>query len=332
MERVRWGIIGCGAVTEVKSGPALQQAVGSELVAVMRRDAAKAADYARRHGVPRWYADADQLIADPDVDAVYVATPPDSHAEYVRRVANAGKPVYVEKPMARNHGECRAMLAACEEAGVPLFVAYYRRRLPAFLKVEELIKAGRVGAVRCVALQLIQPPLDAAPPLPWRVIPEIAGGGLFFDLASHQLDLLDYLLGPVASAQGQASNQAGLYPAEDTVSAVFGFASGAMGSGLWCFAAGAQQRTDRMEIIGSLGSITCSTFANAPVQLRTASGLEEFPCTTPDAVQLPLVQTVVDELLGLDRCPSTGESAARTSRVLDQIVAAYYAMEQNVAF
>ena len=325
MERVRWGIIGCGAVTEAKSGPALQQAVGSELVAVMRRDATRAADYAHRHGVPRWYADADQLIADPDVDAVYVATPPDSHAEYVQRVASAGKPVYVEKPMARNHGECRAMLAACEEAGVPLFVAYYRRRLPAFLKVEELLREGRVGAVRCVALQLTQAPLDAGDALPWRVIPEIAGGGLFFDLASHQLDLLDYLLGPVASAQGQASNQAGLYPAEDTVSAVLTFASGAMGTGLWCFAAGPSQRRDRIEIIGSRGSITFSTFAPAPVQLWTACGLEEFPCPTPDPVQLALIQTVVDQLLDLGICPSTGESAARTSRVLDQIVAAYYA-------
>jgi predicted dehydrogenase len=325
MERIRWGIIGCGAVTEVKSGPALQQAEGSELVAVMRRSGAEAADYARRHGVPRWYTDADQLIGDSDVDAVYIATPPDSHAEYVQRVANAGKPVYVEKPMARNHGECTAMLAACEGAGVPLFVAYYRRRLPGFLMVEELLKEGRVGAVRGVTLQLLQPPLEAGDALPWRVLPEISGGGLFFDLASHQFDLLDYLLGPVTSARGQAVNQAGLYPAEDAVSAAFTFASGALGSGLWCFAASNSQRTDRIEIIGSRGSITCSTFAPAPVQLWTESGLEEFPWSMPDHVQLPLIQTVVDQLLHRGVCPSTGASAARTSHVLDRIVADYYA-------
>ena len=124
MRTIRWGIIGCGNVTEVKSGPGFQKAQHSALVAVMRRDGALARDYAERHGVPRWYDDADALIADPDVDAVYVATPPDSHAEYALRVARAGKPVYVEKPMALNHAQCRVMIDACRAAHVPLFVAY----------------------------------------------------------------------------------------------------------------------------------------------------------------------------------------------------------------
>jgi predicted dehydrogenase len=92
VESVRWGIIGVGNVTEAKSGPGFQQAERSELVAVMRRNGDLAADYARRHDVPRWYDDADELINDPEVDAVYVATPPDSHREYVVRVAQAGKP------------------------------------------------------------------------------------------------------------------------------------------------------------------------------------------------------------------------------------------------
>src|SRR5213592_2609043 len=96
---VRWGIIGCGDVTEVKSGPGFQKAERSSLVAVMRRNGALAADYSRRHGVPKWYDDADALIADPEVDVVYVATPPSSHMDYALRVARAGKPVYVEKPM-----------------------------------------------------------------------------------------------------------------------------------------------------------------------------------------------------------------------------------------
>lgn len=130
MERVRWGIIGCGDVTEVKSGPAFQKAERSELVAVMRRNGALAADYAKRHGVPKWYDDAEQLIHDPDVDAVYIATPPHAHKDYTLKVAAAGKPVYVEKPMALNAQECREMVEACRSAGVPLFVAYYRRAQP----------------------------------------------------------------------------------------------------------------------------------------------------------------------------------------------------------
>ena len=145
VERVRWGIIGVGNVTERKSGPGFQQAERSELVAVMRRNGDLAADYARRNDVPRWYDDADELINDPQVDAVYVATPPDSHREYAVRVAQAGKPVYVEKPMARTALECEDMISACDEAGVGLFVAYYRRAMPRFATVKELLDSGRIG-------------------------------------------------------------------------------------------------------------------------------------------------------------------------------------------
>ena len=158
MDQVRWGIIGCGSVTEVKSGPALYKAEGSSLVAVMRRQGALAEAYARRHGVPCWYDDAQALIDDPSVNAVYVATPPSTHCEYTQRAAQAGKPVYVEKPMARTHAECQAMIAACREAGVPLFVAYYRRMLPRFRKIKALIDEGAIGEVRTVSVTLYQHP------------------------------------------------------------------------------------------------------------------------------------------------------------------------------
>ena len=201
MNTIRWGILGCGNVTEVKSGPGFQLAEGSRLVAVMRRDGNKARDYAERHGVSRWYDDAEQLIRDPEVDAVYVATPPSSHAEYTIRAAAAGKPVYVEKPMARDAAECRRMIDACRVAGVPLFVAYYRRALPRFLKVKELLDAGAIGTPRFVTVTQYHAPGQYDPAnLPWRVRPEIAGAGIFLDLAAHTLDILDFLLGPVAEA------------------------------------------------------------------------------------------------------------------------------------
>ncbi len=322
VEQVRWGIIGCGAVTEVKSGPALKKIRGSDLVAVMRRDGEKAKDYALRHGVPKWYDDADNLIDDPDVNTVYVATPPASHAEYTIRAAKAGKPVYVEKPMALNLTQCQEMIAACEGAGVPLFVAYYRRALPDFLKVKELVESGAVGEVRFVCVELYHAPGDNLDPdnLPWRVIPEIAGGGYFLDLASHQLDFLDYVFGPIASVKGCAANQARLYPAEDIVAASFIFESGVFGSGIWCFAVPKQIHTDRTRIVGSKGRITYSSFDIVPVRLETAKGVEEFDLPRPEHVQQPLLQTVVDELLGRGRCPSTGVTAARTSRVMDEII------------
>lgn len=329
MDKIRWGIIGCGDVTEVKSGPALSRIEHSSLVAVMRRSGEKAQDYARRHNVSRWYDDAEQLINDPNVTAVYIATPPDSHAEYTLRAAMAGKPVYVEKPMARTHAECQAMITACREAGVPLFVAYYRRCLPAFLKVKELVDSGAVGQVRFISIQMIQAANINAENLPWRVRPEIAGGGLFYDLGSHQFDFLDYLLGPVTSVAGQAANQAGLYPAEDMVTAGWQHESGALGSGVWCFNAAPEQRKDLTEIIGSRGRITFSFFDSLPVHLENSIGEKDFHFPRQDPIQQPLLQTVVDELRGVGKCPSTGESGARTNLVLEKVLASFAAQPEQ---
>jgi len=324
IEKVRWGIIGCGDVTEKKSGPGFQKVEGSELVAVMRRNAEKAADYAARHGVPRWYDDADDLIADEEVDAVYIATPPASHPEYTYKAARAGKPVYVEKPMALDASSAEKMVSACEEAKVPLFVAFYRRALPRFLKIKELLDSGRIGEVRSVHITLYQQPHegDEDHELPWRVRPEIAGGGYFVDLATHTLDFLDYLLGPVAQAEGRAVNRAGLYPAEDTVSALLSFESGAVGSGTWCFTAGTEK--DETELIGSDGVLRFSSFDEEPIAVESEGVVERFSLANPEHVQQPLIQKVVEELRGKGSCPSTGGSALRTVRVTDAILKNYY--------
>lgn len=321
METVRWGIIGVGDVTEAKSGPGFQQAERSELVAVMRRNGERAADYARRHGVPRWYDDADALIADPDVDAVYVATPPDSHADYAVRVLRAGKPVYVEKPMARTAAECEQMLSAARRAGLPLFVAYYRRAMPRFATVQKLLEEGAIGQVRAFRIENFAPvPADGAE-IGWRVRPQTSGGGLFVDLGSHTLDLVDHLLGPVTRTSGFAKNTAGAYPAEDLVSATFELGSAVVGTGLWCYAAGEER--DEVEIIGSSGSLTFSSFGQEPLRLRTAGGTEKIDAPYPATVQQPLIQAVVDELTGHGTSPSTGESAARTARVVDSLLGTY---------
>lgn len=324
MTTVRWGILGCGDVTEVKSGPGFRKARGSALVAVMRRDAAKAEDYALRHGVPRWYSDAEALVRDPDVDAVYVATPPSTHCQYTVLAAAAGKPVYVEKPMALDHGECRVMIEACAAAGVPLFTAYYRRAMPRFARIKTLVDAGAIGTVRVASISVYRAFLPPVGPLPWRVDPAISGGGLFVDLASHQLDLLDYFLGPIADVSGMAANQAGLYQAEDVVAATFGWGSGARGTGLWSFSASGD--VDRTELIGTRGRILFSTFSDTPVILETDAGIESLDLPFPAHVQQPLIQTIVDELLtGTPTCPSTAESAARTTRVIDTLLAGFYA-------
>jgi predicted dehydrogenase len=319
MNSIRWGIIGCGKVTEVKSGPALQKADGSQLVAVMRRNGDLAADYARRHKVPRWYDDADALINDPEVDAVYIATPPSFHKEYTLAVAAAGKPVYVEKPMARTHAECLEMIAACETAGVPLFVAYYRRGLPRFARVKALLAENSIGDVRFAQVCYYRPPSEAdlnGDSQNWRVQKDIAGNGYFYDLASHSIDLLQHLLGDAVAASGFGSNQTRMYEADDIVSGVFVTEKNVHVNFVWDFNAATRQ--DRVEIIGSKGTLTFSTFADNPIVLENSSGTQSFQIDNPPHIQQPLVQTLVNQLRGQSQCPSTGRTAARTNWVMEQ--------------
>ena len=320
-DTINWGIIGCGNVTEVKSGPAFYKAKGSALVAVMRRNGEKAKDYAMRHNVPRWYDNAGKLINDPDVNAVYIATPPGSHAEYAIQAMQAGKPVYVEKPMAANYSECMDMIRVSEETGMPLFVAYYRRMLPGFVKVKEIINSGVIGNPLYFLIRFFIPPQkeDLESPPPWRVIPEISGGGYIFDLGSHQLDFIDYALGPVEEIASLAMNQGGFYDPEDFVSAGFRCKSGVAGNAVWSFTAPEHMREDSIEISGDKGKIKLSCFNFTPVELTAGDKTTCFEYPRPKHVQQGLIQTIVDELLGKGKCPSTGITAARTSRLLDEI-------------
>jgi predicted dehydrogenase len=323
---IKWGIIGCGKVTEVKSGPAFNKVKNSALVAVMRRDASLAEDYARRHNVPKFYTSAPDLINDKEVNAVYVATPPGSHAEYAIAAIKAGKPVYIEKPMALNFAECQKINEAGQQYNVPVFVAYYRRALPGFLLVKNLIESGQIGKVRFLQMQLFKyaSPDEKSGNLPWRVNPEISGGGHFFDLACHQLDYLDFLFGPVVKVKSVALNLAGLYRAEDYVSAEFMFENDIAGTAIWCFSVSDKSGRDIIEIFGEKGSIKFSTFSFEPIILTNESGIKEYINPRPEHVQYNLIEKIVQTLEGNGAAPSTGITAARTSRVMDEIVEEYY--------
>ena len=325
MEEVSWGIIGCGEVTEKKSGPALQKIKDSSLVAVMRRTGELAEDYAQRHNVPRWYDRAEDLIDDSEVNAVYVATPPSTHKKYTIMAAEAGLPVYVEKPMATNHKEAQEMIKSCKKNGVQLHVAYYRRGMPRFLKIKELLDSGAIGKVKTVNIRLAQSleeeEKDEAN-LPWRVLPEIAGGGKFLDLAAHTLDLFDYYFGPIDSASGFAVNQGGYYPAEDNVVMSFKFKNEIQGIGSWTFTA--YNNLDQNEILGSKGRLLFSSFNEEPIILENEKGRQEIEFSYPEHVQQPLLKKVVASLLGRGESPSTGESAARTTKIMDKIIDDYY--------
>jgi predicted dehydrogenase len=332
---IRWGIIGCGEVTEVKSGPAFQKAEGSELVAVMRRRGDLAADFARRHGVRAWYDDAARLIADPTVDAVYIATPPGAHEELALAVCAARKPAYVEKPMARNHAECRRMVAAFAAAGVPLYVAYYRRALPRFVRARDLVASGAIGRVTGASYRLAGPfhrdveaRLREGAPLPWRLQAEHAGGGLFLDLGCHTLDILDFILGPLAEVRGLAGNVGTPHDVEDAVALTFRTPDGAPGTAQWNLAAA--ERADEIVISGDRGEVRLSTFGAEPVEWRRgdagpeAGAIERFELPNPPHIQQPFIQSIVDELRGRGRCASTGVTAARTSAIIDTVLLGYY--------
>ena len=324
MKTIRWGMIGCGQVAEVKSGPGFYKARNSRLVAVMRRSGALAADFARRHGVARWHDDADAIIGADDIDAVYVATLTDTHRDYTLRCATTGKAVYVEKPMALAYGHCVEMVETCAACRVPLWVAYYRRALPRFLAVRDLIEADEIGDVRVVTVRQMQrapTPGDlSAPALAWRA-DAARGGGLFFEGVGHTLDILDFLLGPIADVRAFADNRAHTQVTEDVVVASFRFASGVYGNGTWCFAS--DESDEYVEVTGSRGALRFSVTRALPIRITSSGRTREMPIADPPHVQQPLIQSIVDELNGEGRCPSSGESGLRTARVLDAIIGGF---------
>jgi len=327
LKRIKWGIIGCGNVTEVKSGPAFNKVSGSTLKAVMRRNAQKAQAYAMRHNVPYWSDDADELIYDPDINAIYVATPPGTHAEYAIKAMKAGKSVYVEKPMATSYRQCLEMVEISKQTNSPLFVAYYRRTLPGFLKVKELVNEGYIGQTLYVNLRLIRPAYlleKESPEKIWRLQAEQSGGGLFYDLASHQLDFLDYLFGPIKTAFGVAANRGGYYDVEDTVSASLQFKNGVVGNGIWSFVSNNSAEEDIIEIVGTQGKISFSGFKHTPVMLYRNGDITEYPFLNPENIQYNLIKQVVEALQGIGECISTGESAIRTNKVMQKIVGDFY--------
>lgn len=316
---IRWGIIGCGDVTEKKSGPAYQKTDGFSIVAAMRRDGAKAKDYAQRHGIPKWYDDADALISDPDVDAVYIATPPDTHSFYALKTAATGKPCCIEKPMAPAYVDCLTICEAFEKKNLPLFVAYYRRSLPRFLTVKQWIEDGKIGEVQRIHWKLTRTPseVDLSRQYNWRTDAKIARGGYFDDLASHGLDLFIFLLGTISEVEGKASNRYGFYDAFDVITAEWKHGT-IGGTGEWDF--GAKKREDEVVIKGSTGKITFSVFGEVPLVLENDNDTRELFIEHPENVQLFHVENMREHLAGNAIHPSTGRTAAETTRVMDIIL------------
>ncbi len=319
MNNINWGIIGCGNVTEKKSGQAYNKTPNSKLVAVMRRDAAKAADYAVRHNVDKWYADAEQLLNDAEVNAVSIATPPAFHLEYAIAALKKGLKVYVEKPVTRNSQEAEAMADAVIEYDGKLTVAHYRRALPMFLYIKELLANNTIGEIRTVQIRMwksIKPDLIANSETNWRVDPELAGGGYFHDLAPHQLDLMLYYFGEPEAYHGFSLNQSGAYPADDHVCGQILFKNKVVVNGSWCFNVAESENVDSCEIIGSEGKITFPFFGTF-VSWKNQHVEQTVNFTHPEHIQQPMIEKIVKYFRGEGPNPCPIEEAVTLMQVMD---------------
>ena len=317
---MRWGMIGCGSVTDSKSAPAYQQTAGFTLHGVCSRTLKKAQEYAEKRHIPVVFDTPEALIQSKEIDAVYIATPPDSHLHYALLTAQVGKPCVVEKPMAVNYQQCVQMEQAFEQTNTPLFVAYYRRSLPAFSGIKTWLEQGVIGQVRHVNWMYARAPgeIDLSGAYNWRTDKNIAPGGYFDDIACHGLDLFTYFWGPVSRVSGVSQNQQHLYSAKDAIAATMLFESGITFTGHWNFAA--SQRVDKVIVTGSKGTLEFGVFDEQPATITTDSEQTQLSMEKPVPIQGDFVQGVAEHLFNDIPHPSQGTSAAHTSWIMEQIL------------
>ncbi|SHG15268.1 Predicted dehydrogenase [Salegentibacter echinorum] len=317
--KIVWGIIGCGDVAEVKSGPAFQKSANSELRAVMRRNATKAEDFAIRHKVPTWYDDASRLLQDKNINSVYIATPPSTHLKYALQALEAGKNVYLEKPMALSYKEAKEIVAAERKYKGKLTIAHYRRQLPAFIKVKALVDSGAIGLIRLVDIQVLQSKnlkLIANSETNWRINPTISGGGYFHDLAPHHIDLLRYFFGSIKTAFGVSLNQDPAYKTDDIVNGLLSFENGIQGRGIWCFNTAESNAKQCCTIYGSQGKLEFS-FSGDKIHLITNDETKTFNFKKPEHIQQPMIEATIAYFLGKESNPCTAEEGLEVAKIMD---------------
>ena len=319
MEKICWGIIGCGNVTEVKSGPAFNKVEHSSLMAVSRRDEEKLADYVKRHQVPMSFTNALDLIHSDHINAIYIATPPDVREAYAIEAMQLGKPVYLEKPMALNLAACKRLKSVSEKLGIKLSVAHYRRNLPLFMEVKNILEQGDIGAIKEVQITMLKKTDKAAQdPFNWRIDPSIAGGGYFYDLAPHQIDLVFYFFGKPKSFSGTSTNKAGLYKAEDFVQGTIELENGIVCKGLWDFSINGEEK-DEFLIIGEKGTIRFPVFGLF-IEVEMNGNTNTIHFEAPKHNQQNHIQAVVNYFLDKGQNPCSAEDAILSMDVMESFV------------
>ena len=327
-KQIRWGFLGCGNVVRKKSGDAFRSVPNSTISAIMRRDLAAAEDAARYFGASFWCDTQEALLAS-EIDAVYIATPPGLHYEQALACLQAGKPVYLEKPFARNYTEAAALTEAFRTAGIPLYVGHYRRALPRFLKIRQLLQSGIIGQIQSVDffLNRVFDPKEAQ--TKWLYNPVLSGGGKFYDIAPHTVDIFQFLFGEIKTVSGSAVNLDMGCPLENLVEMDVTTEQGIHGHLRFCCTAA--EKSDRMTVTGSAGTMEFSVHGKMDIKIRNPEGalLEDMTIQDPVTVEQPMVQTVVEDLLGLGRCSSHAEEVLSTYYVIDQVLNPFYGGRQD---
>ena len=325
MKHIGWGFIGCSNVPESETGIPFNDVRGSNVEAVFNDNIKLARTYANTNNIKKWYTDAQLLVNDKDVNAIYISTPSSSHATYAIMAMKAGKPCLIDKPLANSYDDCIRINRISEKTNIPCFVAYYRRKLPYFNKVKEIITTGTIGKILTVQVRFAVPAHDLTDNdnehKLWRLQSDIIGGSYFYDLACHQLDILQNIFGVIIKAHGYIANRAGIiHDQPDTVNAVYRFENGLNGSGAWSFSSDESARTDRIEIFGTKGRISLSVYTYEPICLYTSDGVKKIKVANPKSVQFPLIKEVIEDLQGFGKCDCTSISGTPTNWVMDRIL------------
>lgn len=323
---IRWGLVGTGDIAEKRVAAALQalDPPGS-LVAVASRRTARARAFAERHGIPEVYPSFEKLLADSNIDAVYIATPVYLHAPMTNEAARAGKHVLCEKPMALTFAQCQTMIRTCRKARVRLGVAYYRRFFPVVRKMKELLETESIGDVvlaRGLVGEIFNPEGPAAPRR-WFIQKRWSGGGPMMDFGCHRIDLMIYLLGDIVSARGELRNlRFKRRDVEDHAVGTLSFASarGKSQGPVGCLTAThCLSGEDQFEVIGTSGKLVIPNLGRGVLHAVTAHGPETFDLPPPSNYHCPLVEEFNQAVLDRREPLISGVEGAKTTRALDQI-------------
>lgn len=272
---VKWGVIGAGGFADKRFLPSFAEADATELHAVMVRDRARAEEIAQRHGAAAAYDSVEALLADDEVQAVYVCTPVQHHCEHVIAAARAGKHVLCEKPMARTEVECERMVRECDLRGVKLVMAFMNRFRPVHRHIRDLMASGELGEI--IMVRTLQASYYERTEGSWRQDPRLGGGGALYDIGSHALDLLCFLAGPVRTVQALVGTRVQDYTVDDLASALFEMASGAHGMLFTSFCV--KGRVNPLEVFGTEKSVLCrrtiGPYESGEVIVVDAAGKEE---------------------------------------------------------